>query len=57
MTNEQKIKNMSTEELVNFLKRMTPSCYDCHFIWTCEKNKSCKENIKQWLMQEAQYDT
>ena len=55
MTNEEKIKAMSTDEFVRWI--MTRVCKKCSY---CEKNCSgihCFDGIKEWLKEEAEYDT
>lgn len=57
MTNEQKIKNMSTEELAKGIKFLLHSCIYCPAFRTCTdtlENKSCLEKMKEWLKEEVE---
>ena len=64
MTNAQKIRSMSDEELAEFLTRINPTnCQDCAFSrgWRCQPDRDdysdfekCKEGRKRWLQQPAE---
>ena len=64
MTNADKIRNMSDEELSEFLTHMNPTnCQDCAFShgWRCQPDsddysdfEKCKEGRKRWLQQPAE---
>ena len=61
MNNADKIRNMSDEELSEFLTHINPTnCQDCAFShgWRCEPDRDdysdfekCKEGRKRWLQQ------
>lgn len=63
MTNEEKIKAMSTEELARFLDKYISLCDECPAHQICQDEKvtpilvegefSCAKRIKMWLKQEA----
>ena len=56
MTNEEKIKSMSTEKLAREIEFLISSCIFCPAFWTCRdkpKDKTCLEKIKEWLKEEA----
>lgn len=57
MTNEEKIKGMSTEDLARFIYGFEPDCYCCDALKTCKNGTrvgslACKENLVLWLKQE-----
>ena len=64
LTNAQKIRAMSDEELSEFLTHMNPTnCQDCAFShgWRCQPDsddysdfEKCKEGRKRWLQQPAE---
>lgn len=57
MTNEQKIKAMSTEELAKGIEHLVGFCIDCPaFMACCDtiKNKKCSEHLIGWLKEEAE---
>ena len=64
MTNAQKIRSMSDEELSEFLTHMNPTnCQDCAFShgWRCQPDsddysgfEKCKEGRKRWLQHPAE---
>lgn len=64
LTNAQKIRAMSDEELSEFLTHMNPTnCQDCAFshVWRCQPDRDdysdfekCKEGRKRWLQQPAE---
>lgn len=64
MTNAQKIRAMSDEELAEFLTHINPTnCQDCAFShgWRCQPDRDdysdfekCKEGRKRWLKQPAE---
>lgn len=55
MTNEEKIKQMTTEELANFLGHDNLACNHC--IYKLARinclNNGCSKGIAEWLRQEA----
>ena len=63
MTNAQKIREMSDDELAEFLTHINPTnCQDCAFShgWRCQPDrddysdfKKCEEGRKRWLKQPA----
>lgn len=55
MTNYERIKSMSVEELADFLEYIsrTADCSCCPAYNFCELNIDCDELIKQWLLQEV----
>ena len=56
MTNYDRIKSMSVEEMAEYLSDHW-SCIGCAFEKVCDDNLyryiSCHKNIKQWLEQEV----
>ena len=64
MTNADRIRSMSDEELSEFLTHMNPTnCQDCAFShgWRCQPDRDdyfsfekCKEGRKRWLQQPAE---
>lgn len=66
MTNADRIRAMSDEELSEFLTHMNPTnCQDCAFShgWRCQPDRDdyssfekCKEGRKRWLQQPAEED-
>lgn len=57
MTNEERIKNMSTEELARGIKCLISGCIDCPAFVTCVntmEDKKCLEKMKRWLKEEAE---
>ena len=64
LTNAQKIRSMSDEELAEFLTHINPTnCQDCAFShgWRCQPDRDdysdfekCKEGRKRWLKQPAE---
>ena len=59
MTNHEKIRNMSTEELAGMLGRVLECCeyYDCDacYFAECKDVYKCTSyGIKQWLESEAE---
>ena len=67
MTNAQKIRGMSDEELAEFLTHINPTnCQDCAFShgWRCQPDRDdysdfekCTEGRKRWLQQPAKGET
>lgn len=57
ITNYDRIKSMSVEEMVDFWVDMV-DCDSCPVETYCKKPTfdSCKEKIKQWLLQEVSGD-
>lgn len=57
MNNYEKIKNMSTDEMVEFIDSFIPNCIDfiCPVWDYCEEINSanCKNTLKQWLESEV----
>ena len=59
MTNYDRIKSMSVEEMAEFIERMTEYleiCTVCPAYKMCDTHIKCGENIKQWLLQEVSGD-
>ena len=58
MTNFEKIKAMSVEEMVIFLYQNVADCDMCPATKSCEASTelSCKERILEWLESEAEND-
>ena len=63
MTNEEKIKSMSTEEFVDWLmiliERELVECWKCPAQKYCGSddnisNKSCKDVIMRWMKEEVE---
>lgn len=55
MTNEERIKNMSTEELAKFIESSTESCDSCPAMMNCPQGyRSCYIQIMGWLKEEAE---
>ena len=64
MTNADRIRAMSDEELAEFLTHINPTnCQDCAFSngWRCQPDRDdysdfekCKEGRKRWLQQPAE---
>ena len=56
MTNYDRIKSMSVEEMAEFIERKTEDleiCTHCPAYKMCDTHIKCGENIKQWLEQEV----
>lgn len=51
MTNFEKIKNMTKEELAAFLEKKT-DCYVCD-IEVCATYRNCRKSLLEWLGAEA----
>jgi len=46
----EKIKNMTLDEMADFLKREDEYCEVCGFYRdTCVGDRDCKEVVKEWL--------
>ena len=66
LTNADRIRAMSDEELAKFLAHINPTnCQDCAFShgWRCQPDRDdysdfekCKEGRKRWLKQPAEED-
>lgn len=59
ITNYDRIKSMSVEEMAEFVERITEYlevCTGCPAYKTCDTHIKCGENIKQWLLQEVSED-
>ena len=64
MTNADRVRSMSDEELSEFLTHINPTnCKDCAFShgWRCQPDRDdysdfekCKEGRKRWLQQPAE---
>ena len=64
VTNADRIRDMSDEELAEFLTHINPTnCQDCAFShgWRCQPDRDdysdfekCKEGRKRWLQQPAE---
>ena len=52
MTNFEKIKSMSVDEMVAFLR--DANCYTtCLYMLDCEGEMNCNNGIKKWLQNKA----
>ena len=56
MTNYDRIKSMSVEEMVNILYNEDLPCISCMAYDECDGTNNCQEKIKQWLLQEVKDD-
>ena len=59
MTNFEKIKNMSVEELADTMNVVITNCYKCPIRKFCKKNNSrdcrtCQDTWKKWLKSEVE---
>lgn len=56
MTNEERIKSLSTEELAREISGNCWSCDGCLIVDFCDRNGTvdCEEVWKQWLKSEAE---
>lgn len=52
MTNGDKIRQMSDEDIVDFMKRHLPCCV-CPLDEVCESTDKCRSSLKKWVKQEA----
>ena len=52
MTNYEKIKNLSVEEMARFMD--IHNIYPCRHCIGCENSSSCEQGIKKWLESEAE---
>lgn len=53
MTNEERIKSLSTEELADEFRKIS-TCWACPLLNICSSAKSCREKWKQWLKSEVE---
>ena len=53
MTNYDRIKSISVEEMAELLYNEDLPCISCMAYDECEGTDNCKETIKQWLLQEV----
>lgn len=55
MTNYERIKNMNTEEMADFLAKIGECCnvYDCDFCPLGECEECTQTGIKKWLESEV----
>ena len=51
MNNIDKIRNMTLDEMAEFLK--VGDCYYCKTENWCDDYDNCKDALKQWLQQES----
>lgn len=58
MNNFEKIKQMTVEEMAEWLDKVSEECSDmCNFNFdTCRLDSDCRANIKQWLLSEVEND-
>ena len=56
MTNAERIKSMTDEELANFLCDRTKNCSDCNALEFCWINGCHANGIEKWLKQEVEDD-
>ena len=56
MTNFEKIKQMSVEEMADMFYSIIPSCDNCHIVDLCrdENILHCRRVIRKWLESEAE---
>lgn len=57
MTNEEKIKSMSTEELAREIIFLLHSCIFCPAFNSCThklEGRSCLEKMEEWLKEDAE---
>lgn len=59
MTNYEKIKNMSVEEMIDFFATADPyecpfECPTCYYRSDCSSADSCRIEAKKWLESEAE---
>ena len=58
MTNYEKIKAMSVEEMANYISDSVSACEDCpaYRADTCDGmfSRMCEEELAKWLLQEAE---
>ena len=56
MTNYEKIKNMSIEEMAEFIDSPTVDCERCAYYKNgkCLSDDDCKVGIQKWLESEAE---
>lgn len=57
MTNYERIKQMTVEEMAEHYLNIRNTCITCvAFLETCngESENDCIDNIKQWLLQEVE---
>lgn len=53
MNNYEKIKQMSIEEMITFMRNA--NCYTtCAYQKECQGDKNCNEGIKEWLKSEVE---
>lgn len=61
MTNFEKIKNMSVEELAHTMNIVISNCYKCPICEFCKKNncrncRTCQSTWEKWLESEVKND-
>ena len=57
MTNFEKIKAMSVEEMARFMDEMLPDCDGCPAMKYCiVDHKTCEETIQKYLESEVEED-
>ncbi len=57
MTNYEKIKTMSVEEMAEGLHDITTDCDVCPVVGYCiVDHKTCKETMQEWLESEVEED-
>lgn len=54
MTNYEKIKAMSVEEMAHFFLKICTDEGRCYFCWTC--NNDCVGNVEKFLESEVEKD-
>lgn len=59
MTNYERIKAMSVDEMAVFLIDNEHDCQQCRFIEQCVSDWviSCEKRFKDWLLSESEVDT
>ena len=53
MTNYEKIKTMTTEELADLICNLQTGCQCCRFYVECVQNRNMGIGVKNWLEVEA----
>ena len=54
MNNYKKIKQMTVEELSNWLSNRAGCCFCTYEFTECNESIGCVEGIKQWLLSEVE---
>lgn len=54
MNNYERIKQMSVDEMAEFISDVTVNCEYCRLSELCSVTASCLITYKQWLLQECE---